>query len=458
METPTNLPRSKSRRSVPNLDQLSIAPLSSADFPLDTSSLSPVDHDPSIASPHSSYIQGRSAPSTPGILSLSRSTSRHRRHRSSRQGYTNEDHYFSTTSPPSPTEEDNELASAKASTATTSFDIPKAKSSSALLPAPRSKRGQNKTDQREQSERRRHHKRNATTSSSEWLYRAGLAIASETRDAKGQSWLIRRESSTSIAHHTMGDDELPHSHSHLARSTGSSLMHADDEHNSFSSPMTPRWGGSVANSRAGSRIQSRRGSRVGVKSMEMASAGARTPGGRDEYLDVGRISFDSAPAAVIGMEPDFVNGDEDSSDGEELSQLEQEEVARLARERGFGLGGWVDRLVGWTLFRVAEDGEEDSDAEDDDDDNDTNDSASPTTASDNKERLRARRSGLDIVNMGNNRALEQALAQKLAAASLASSPGKENVAVKIEGAEEEEVEGGWKDAAWLLSVASKVLF
>lgn len=40
------------------------------------------------------------------------------------------------------------------------------------------------------------------------------------------------------------------------------------------------------------------------------------------------------------------------SDSED--DLDETELQRLTRERGFGLGSWIDRIVGWTLFGVEE--------------------------------------------------------------------------------------------------------
>lgn len=33
-------------------------------------------------------------------------------------------------------------------------------------------------------------------------------------------------------------------------------------------------------------------------------------------------------------------------------EIDEQEMQRLTRERGFGMGGWIDRLVEWTLFGV----------------------------------------------------------------------------------------------------------
>lgn len=43
------------------------------------------------------------------------------------------------------------------------------------------------------------------------------------------------------------------------------------------------------------------------------------------------------------------------SDSEYDDELDESEFQRLTRERGFGLGSWVDQFVGWTVFGVEDD-------------------------------------------------------------------------------------------------------
>src|ERR1700761_6996375 len=61
------------RRSFPNLTHLSLAPLSSR-FPIDDDGYE--EPDVEQEAPRSSYIQGKSAPTTPGILTSGRKTKR----------------------------------------------------------------------------------------------------------------------------------------------------------------------------------------------------------------------------------------------------------------------------------------------------------------------------------------------------------------------------------------------
>ncbi|OCK85360.1 hypothetical protein K432DRAFT_377714 [Lepidopterella palustris CBS 459.81] len=392
---------SRSRRSFPNLHHLSLAPLSSK-YHIDDSTPASPSEDPARA-PRTSYIQGKSTPSTPGILNLSPSRSK---------GFAYEGYVPSTDTP------ERDIRA-----------IPKAKSSSALLPVPRIQ------------PHGPHHKRKGVASvplhlppsrhhttepSDEWLHRAGLAIADEMRESKGQSWLVRRASSTSLVHQSDGFEEHPsHREGHLTLLSGEHF--ADDE----CSPVTPRLlsrFGSRAGSGVASARNSRRGSRVGSRIELIAPSGLQL--GDDQYLGEEMV------------EPDFVEPDDESVGDEE-------EVARLARERGFGLGGWVDRLIGWTLFKVEEDGEETDD--DDDDDDDEGDTERDESLTNEQIRLRkeveARRKKLER--------------EAIVAASAASPSEKREPSERKETAETQPLpgdeEGGWQDAAWLLSVASKVL-
>ncbi|KAF2035362.1 hypothetical protein EK21DRAFT_54082 [Setomelanomma holmii] len=420
---------SRSRRSYPNLHNLSLAPLS-AKYPLDASA-PPSPDEPAVHTPRTSYIAQKSAPTTPGILSLSlsRSNSCNRSGRHRTKPIYAYDGYF--VNPENPTRDIGE--------------IPKAKSTSTLHP------GVSFADEPIGSEKR-HHARKGTAplplrmplvrhhtseADDEWWHRAGLAIAGETRDSKGQGWLVRRESSTSLVQQ---DDEYEVHPSHDAKRIALlSGEHINTEDFPTFSPKMSR-----AGSRPQSRIQSRIQSRV--PSARQSRRGSRVGSRADLAMTIGSNYASARQSLEIEdrfLEPDFVEGDEES-DGDE------EEVARLARERGSGLGGWMDRLIGWTLFSVDEDGEA-SEEEGVDDDN----PFLPQNMT--KEELRLRREV-----EARRRKLER---EAIVAASALTGQNKEN-----EGTEDgsrpstaasqraQEDEGGWQDAAWLLSVASKALF
>ncbi|KAK7555876.1 hypothetical protein IWX49DRAFT_571468 [Phyllosticta citricarpa] len=392
-------PTSPSCRSFPNLHHLSLAPLSDnfSHQALGT------HNDNTMDQVTSSYIQPKTAPSTPGILS--RSPSRHRSHLNVR--YVDATSYFP----------DN--------TRSTNTAMTKAKSDVTLdtnLPASGRHHSRSKSSTFALSTRKpptpKHHQ-HREASDDGWLYRAGLAIASETRESKGQSWLSRRESSTSLvrqAEASDSDDDDNNNNNNNGRSglhsRTHSAMFADDEF----SPVTPRFG---------SRQHSRRGSRVA--GMGMTPMGSRTPIGAlsrrssADYLD------DNGDDAVP-MEPDFVD-----DEGSSIAAEDDEEVARLARERGFGLGGWMDKLMGWTLFSVDEDGEETTDDDDDSDE---------LTPGDHDSQ---RRREMEVKRRRDEWARIEAASRAAKEKKLEDLP------------EPRDSEGGWQDAAWLLSVASKVL-
>ena len=409
---------SRSRRSYPNLHNLSLAPLSSQ-YPLDAST-PPSPSEDRIHTPRISYIAQKSAPATPGILSLSQSRSSSRNGRRKNQGYAYDGYFVNPDAP---------LRDAG--------DIPKAKSTSTLHPGvsfadePRVKHHTRKgtAPLPLQASLVRHH---TSESTDEWFHRAGLAIAGETRDSKGQGWLVRRESSTSLVHQSSDYEEHPsHETRHMALLSGEHLT--DAEFNTF----TPRYSRTASRiqSRVGSRIPSartsRRGSRVGSRADLIMSAGPRTPGARHS------LELDEAMFEESAIEPDFVQPDDENEGDEEV-------VFRLARERGFGLGGWMDKLMGWTLFSVDEDGEESSEEEEEEDD-----SARPENMT--KEELKLRRKV-----EAKRRKLER---EAIIAASAVHVQDK---TVVTEGEVDPkpppgEEGGGWADAAWLFSVASKVI-
>lgn len=126
---------------------------------------------------------------------------------------------------------------------------------------------------------------------------------------------------------------------------------------------------------------------------------------------------------VVGTEPDFV-------DAEDEGAVDDEEVSRLAQQKGFGLGGLVDRLVGFSLFNVDEDGE---DTEEEDHGEETVEEAEKRK----KALLKKRREQLE----------------RAASSSAIATARHEDVRPPVQGDD-----GGWQDAAWLLSVASKVLY
>lgn len=196
-------------------------------------------------------------------------------------------------------------------------------------------------------------------------------------------------------------------------------------------------------SRVPSARPSRRGSRVGSRVDLMTGLGIKTASEPEERF----------------IEPDFIEADEDSDSDEE-------EVARLARERGFGLGSWMDRLIGWSLFAVDEDREGSDEDDEDDEDEDVREGKG----------LRGKELKLDDLTKEELKLRREVEARRrkmereaiIAAAAVKSQHGevegsRPSTAGEGEGSEDQtrranEEAGGWQDAAWLLSVASKALF
>lgn len=378
-----------SRRSHTNLSNLRLAPLSRDISPVD-------DHISSSAWPHTSYIEGRSAPTTPSILGRSSS-----RRQLSGAGLSRKLSIHDAEYDPvlvtahgvprnalRPDAGDHMMPKAKSEAALnqrpTRAGLPKLRTpllhplSASLAVKPHDKQHDN-----------------------DWFTRAGLATTSMLRESKGQSWLASRHSSTSLQLVQSSDDE----EDALASKSAVSLQRlhfADDEF----SPETPRaisrWG-SRFGSRAASARNSRRGSRVGLDSPQL-------------HRDPSDYFGSAAGVPGISVKPDFVDP-RDNSDDEDPEQ----EVARLAREASFGFGPLIDRLVGWTLFDVTEDREAtDIEAEPEDE--------TPTI----HERV-------------------------VHAPVRSSSPPRPRQAVAGADRQGTPEEGGWKDAAWLLGVATKVL-
>ncbi|TVY59646.1 hypothetical protein LSUE1_G010227, partial [Lachnellula suecica] len=326
-----------------------------------------------------SYIEGRSAPTTPSILSRS----------SSRVSLRKPVH----------------------------LSIPKSKSSTHLLAQkqPRSgattpggtklRRAVNKEDMELSSKDR---------NDSDWLLRAGAAISSSTRESKGQAWLVSRASSTSLtAQRDDEDEELERELAKEREAEGSTVgsFDADDEF----SPVTTRRSLSFGpmtgtGSRPMSRFPSRGNSRRGSKAQLFTPLTAE----REGYFDHKDFARDEFIA-----EPDFVDVEEEGY--EEVDEAKEDEavVRKLARASSLGLGGWVEKMLGWSLFAVDEDGEE------------TETETLDEKAEDSEKSSRTSRRTLDG----------------------AEEPPAEDIMPPLRDGEA----GGWQDAAWLLSVATKVL-
>ncbi|KAJ4423442.1 hypothetical protein N0V82_001915 [Gnomoniopsis sp. IMI 355080] len=373
----------RKNRSSSNLNHLSLAPLTTK-LPIHDSDM--IYSELSIPTSYStSYMQGKSAPTTPSLLARS---------------------------PVRPTSTNKKGARSPYGHGAASPSLAKSKSATNLSTRPKSgattpggyRRGS-----------RKEFLRDIHTSAapparvdSDWLLRAGVLISSETRESKGQSWLVSRASSTSLDR--LENDDINEkdifereriarenlmSSRHTSRRGSLAFLLADDE-----SPFLSRQGSGHA-----SRSQLvTPGERA---TMEGYFAGQAI--GEDEFI----------PG------PDFVNLNEklEAAGSEGDMNLDDETAVRkLVNSRHGRSHTWYASVLGWTLFAVQENEDEDDEAD-----------GEATTDGEAEDCLSE--------TSGTDRNLELRFASLSEPQSL--SPPKSD-------------DAGWKDAAWLLSVASKV--
>lgn len=374
-------------RSSTNLAHLSLAPLTTK-LPINDTDM--IFSDLNVQTSYTtSYLQGKSAPTTPSLLARSPSQARS----PTRHGFLTP-HGHGAASP----------------------NLPKSKSASHLA-----SRG-HKSGTTTPGGYRRGSKKDITEdpqpppaprgrTDSDWLLRAGVLISSETRESKGQSWLVSRASSTSLGRREDGarDEEKNDldifERERLTRESAMASKHAsrrgslgfvlDDD-----SPFASRRDSGLA-SRTGSRSQLvTPGERAAVEGYFAGQAI-----GVDEY----------APG------PDFVNLNEKlEAVGLDMDTSQDDEAAvrRLVKGGHGQPHTWFGNLLGWNLFSVEENDEEDNE----DADGDVSEA----------EDCLSEASGAEKEFRGMTSLPEQRL----------SPPTVD--------------EGGWQDAAWLLSIASKV--
>ncbi|KAK1073900.1 hypothetical protein LTR12_001307 [Friedmanniomyces endolithicus] len=412
----SNTPRSSSRskRSNTNLANLRLAPLSTrfADPPeLENANKTPNDESPKVtfAQQHSSYIQGKSAPSTPGILSRN-SSRRHLggglRRRGSLYDVDVQYQYGGV--------RQESIAADRAEMG--SGQIPKAKSEATLFNRQLRTSGNGELLKQQQmysrsktgtsTPRRKSGFRN--TDEEDWFARASAATHDIVQEAKGQSWLASRNSSTTLTHLESDDDEEDEGYEEMAAQSASHIR--SGEPRAAISPSAARIKSPMWGSRYGSRSASRRTSRRG------SFTGTRTPLAAPGSLDM--TSYFAGGPLTVPIEPDFVIAEVDDGEGRD----EEGEVARLSDQHSYGLGGIVDRLMHFNLFSVAEREEMTTDEED----------------------------------RGNGTEDEREVRR----ATEGAKKKTERVAIEVQASpgDGEQGEGGWQDAAWLLSVASKAIF
>ncbi|PWY93696.1 hypothetical protein BO94DRAFT_511514 [Aspergillus sclerotioniger CBS 115572] len=323
----------QSRRSYPALHHVSLSPLNPR-FPIDDDTdardyFSPRHETPgSPGATRTSYLSSFSVPGTPGVLSHSHSRSGSRVRLNSRS---------------------------KSSTRIHSSDT-NLQSQGVASPL-------HHHNEPQRSRTPRHHPTDSTNHrhhpDTEWMLRAGIALASSTREEKGQSWLVKRQSSTSLV------------------SDGHQLdLDSQQQHWSSRSTRHPRSGLSTpaAYSRRASRSRptSRRSSRpdLAMTSLDITRATTRrdvpttTTSGIHTPLEIDyarhllpdfvdeRIRAEMANIQHDEDEDTFSNSSSTDSMLASEDEIDEQELQRLTREQGFGLGSWIDRMVEWTLFGV----------------------------------------------------------------------------------------------------------
>ncbi|KAL8334653.1 hypothetical protein RB598_009082 [Gaeumannomyces tritici] len=395
----------RKNRSSTNLNHLTLAPLTTK-LPIgDAEDLAEALTAPPVQT--TSYLQGKSAPTTPGLLSHSPARSRSRSH----------------------TRNDGAIAAGTLtkSKSTTHLHLRKSnggghhKNSGILSPATKRRRdeaggGLSSKDRND----------------SDWMLRAGAVLSGECRESKGQAWLVSRASSTSLAGPAGTPLDLEEaafernlarerehqyhglwssSRRHSRRGSSAALALVDDEFVAVSPP--------------GSRLGSRSHSRV------MTPMDERRRSLDGSYFGSHRHA--ESPDEMAG--PDFVNLDENLEAVELDTSVEDEAVVRrLVKREQVGSGGfWFGNVLGWRLFSVEE-----NDAESDEDDEDGESYATGDLGIDPIGGVSA--DGLPDQKRSGLRQFE----------GITSIPEKRVPPPKAD-------EGGWHDAAWLLSVASKVL-
>ncbi|EME84313.1 uncharacterized protein MYCFIDRAFT_210847 [Pseudocercospora fijiensis CIRAD86] len=440
MASGTNTPRSRSRakRSTTNLADLRLAPLSKqyeptkGDVPPKSPLRTPYDagEDASFARQHLSYLHGKSAPTTPGILSRSNSR-RHLGGGLSRKNsiYDNNDAEYDAEGETGYTYSASANMHAfnqnRGRTEYGSGQIPKAKSEAAITAQQRAEMAAQRlagpgvpvSKRYRYSSSRGRKSGNATprpTESDNWLTHTGSTASMLVREDKGQSWLSSRESATALAPASSEDDDDDDDHYEemaALSSTTNRLRLAQYDGGSPVSQRTSRWG-----SRYGSRPASRKTSRLA------SPVGSRTPRRSEQagYFDY--------PITPLITEPGFVSPEEKRGQDEEPE--EDLDIEKLSGENSYGLGNLVDRIMHFNLFSVTEH-------------IDTTDDENAYAAVENETPEESRR------RMEAEAKRKKEEKDRLTAHAPPAPLGDGG---KVQG----EV-SGWQDASWLLSVASKVI-
>ncbi|KAF3058879.1 hypothetical protein CFAM422_011924 [Trichoderma lentiforme] len=348
----------RKNRSSTNVNHLSLAPLTTK-LPIgDDEAI--VDAAVPLSRPSTSYLQGKSAPTTPRLLASS------------------------ATKPRSRSRSQNRTPSASGA------PITKSKSSSHLTHATK------KSATGTSTPRRRHDE----GTDGDWLLRTGALMTFEAREFKGQSWLVSRQSSTSLTgirsiEDVAFEDELAREREMTSLLTSRRGSLADDD---------------MSISVIGSKIHSRSHSIHGSRSQLMTPV--------ERLIDDG--SYFPNQESLAG--PDFIDLDERLEELERDTVEDAEAAVKRLMRRGTGAkAGWMTSFMGWNLFSVDEHEEET------DDESEYDESLANSRTQEDRSAW-----------------LQRHVEGPLDPEDFVPPPTTD--------------EGSWSDAAWLLSVASKVIF
>ena len=180
----------------------------------------------------------------------------------------------------------------------------------------------------------------------DWLTHATATTNALLQESRGQSWLGSRDSSAALAVPSSDDDDVDdEGYEELA-----ATAHLSTPHNagtvSPSSPRAYRWG-SRFGSRSGSRRTSRRGSLTNLRT-PLATASLE---GATSYFDAYNDSRDIAPDYIAEeSEGDTIAGAVDD-------QKDEAELKHLVQNPAIGFGGIFERIagIGWFAGGDSED-------------------------------------------------------------------------------------------------------
>ena len=297
-------PSRRRNRSASNLAHLTLAPITSR-LP---SHEQPFDSQQQYLSASRSYLDGKSAPTTPALLGRSHATR--------------------------PRIPIHPSATAAASLPTKSLSATALHCMSGTSSSPPSYSKHRQGGSGTHTPTRHHHHTLAMTEAvpnrpaateRDWLEHTGALLSDSAREYKGQTWLVSRDSSTSLT---------AQGHEHEQEGQWDVLKPLDQSRTS-----------SPSNSRVGSR----RGSRITTpleRSVEGGHFSGLNQGSQEEHLD-----------DEWADGPDFVNPEKALDVRAQVQpNLEEDEAAinNLVRTGDPGMGGWFGGLVGWSLFGVEE--------------------------------------------------------------------------------------------------------